>query len=307
MNSVVLVHGLNGHPKDTWTSKTGDVFWPVDVLPEFLGNSSLRILTYGYNANVTSFTDGASKDRIHHHAETLASELYANRSLRASLERPIIFVCHSLGGLVVKRCMIACRNYENDKLRHLRSIYISTFGILFLGTPHTGSDVAKWGLLLQKICSAVFPKKFMDSSPQLIEALKSNNEVLQNINRLFNESFSRFHVYFFHETKPLDLKGTREFIVDESSAAPDIEGAERMGIEADHSSMVKFEDDSSPGFEAVAEAIIRYSREAPPVVAGWWKEERAHVQLHTRSRVDELTRCQCYIQPSRCVISPLLT
>ncbi|KAI7975887.1 hypothetical protein EIK77_005637 [Talaromyces pinophilus] len=185
-----------------------------------------------------------------------------------------------------------CRSQENDKLRHLRSIYISTFGILFLGTPHTGSDVAKWGVLLQKICSAVLPKKFMDTSPQLIETLKSNNEVLQNINRLFNDFFSRFHVYFFHETKPLDMKGTREFIVDESSAAPDVQGAERMGIEADHSSMVKFEDDSSPGFEAVAEAIIRYAREAPPVITGRWKEERAHVHLQVHSMADELTRCK---------------
>lgn len=269
-------------------------------MPEFLEDSSLRILTYGYNANVTAFTDGASKDRIHHHAETLASELHANRSLRRCLERPIIFVCHSLGGLVVKRCLILCRSQESNNTRHLRSIYISTFGILFLGTPHTGSDVAKWGLLLQKICSAVFPKKFLDTSPQLIETLKSNNEVLQNINRLFNDFFSRFHVYFFHETKPLDMKGTREFIVDESSAAPDVQGAERMGIEADHSSMVKFEDDSSPGFEAVAEAIIRYSREAPPVITGRWKEERAHVHLQVHSMADELTRCKQSLQHLFC-------
>lgn len=82
--------------------------------------------------------------------------------------------------------------------------------------------------------------------------------------------------------------------MDESSAAPDIEGVERMGIEADHSSMVKFEDDSSPGFEAVAEAIIRYSREAPSVITGRWKEERAHVQLQVHSKVDELTRCKYY-------------
>ncbi|KAH8692638.1 hypothetical protein BGW36DRAFT_302398 [Talaromyces proteolyticus] len=285
---VVLVHGLNGHPKQTWTSKSGDAFWPADILPEFLTDLRVRILTYGYNANVTSFTDGTSRDRIHHHAETLASELHANRSLRNCLQRPIIFVCHSLGGLVVKRCVIMCRSAENDRIRHLRSIYVSTFGILFLGTPHTGSDVAKWGLLLQKICSAVFPKRFLDTSPQLVEALKSNNETLQNINRLFNDAFSRFHIYFFHETKPLDMKGTREFIVDEASAAPDIEGAERMGIEADHSSMVKFEDDSSPGFEAVAEAIVRYSREAPEVIANRWDEEKALIQLQNRSKAKEI-------------------
>jgi hypothetical protein len=40
-----------------------------------------RILTYGYNANVTAFTDGASRDTIVSHAETLASSLAANRSV----------------------------------------------------------------------------------------------------------------------------------------------------------------------------------------------------------------------------------
>jgi hypothetical protein len=184
-----------------------------------------------------------------------------------------------------------CRSVENDKIRHLRSIYISTFGILFLGTPHNGSEAAKWGLLLQKICSVMLPRKVLDTSPQLVEALKTRNETLQNINRLFNDSFSRFHIYFFHETKPVDLKGYREFIVEESSAAPDIEGAERMGIEADHSSMVKFEDDSSPGFEAVAEALVRYSRDAPARIAGRWAEEKEHVNLQNRAKAHEIFGC----------------
>lgn len=78
---IVLVHGLNGHPRDSWTSKSG-CFWPVDLLPGVLAPLRPRILTYGYNANVAAFTDGASRDSIVSHAETLVSNLAANRNVR---------------------------------------------------------------------------------------------------------------------------------------------------------------------------------------------------------------------------------
>jgi len=204
------------------------------------------------------------------------------------LDRPIIFVCHSLGGLIVKRAIITSRSVENEKTEHYRAVYVSTYGILFLGTPHLGSEVAKWGLLLQKICNAVLPKKFLDTTPQLIEALKTNNQQLQNINRLFTDVISRFHIYFFHETRAMEIKGRRELIVDEPSAAPDVEGAERSGIEADHSSMCKFDDVDSPGFETVAEALKRYSNNAPSLIAKRWLEEKTERQAHYRAKASEI-------------------
>lgn len=87
---IVFVHGLNGHPHDSWTSKPsktekGGCFWPVDLLPEILAPLRPRILTYGYNASVAAFTDGASRDSIVSHAETLASNLAANRNVRGLL------------------------------------------------------------------------------------------------------------------------------------------------------------------------------------------------------------------------------
>lgn len=106
-----------------------------------------------------------------------------------------------------------------------------------------------------------------------IKALRTNNETLQNINSLFADIMGRFHLYFFHETRSTDVKGTRELIVDESSAAPYFEGVERMGIEADHSHMCKFADEDAPGFEAVAEALLRYSRDAPLTIFDRWVEE----------------------------------
>lgn len=294
-SSIVLVHGLNGDPYNTWStereswhSKKPEVFWPADLLPQALEDQSARILTYGYDANVTAFTDGVSKDKIHNHAEHLAARLSANRSLKKATERPIVFVCHSLGGLVVKRTLIYCQSLSHQHTERLRSIYVSTYGILFLGTPHNGSDVAKWGTLLQSICSAVLPKKFLDTSPQLVEALKTNNETLQNINRLFLEIQGRFHIYLFHESKPTDFKGTYHFIVDEDSAAPLIEGAERMGIEADHRHMTKFEDENSPGYDTVAEAIQRYAEESTATIRERWVVERRARESQRKAAAMEL-------------------
>ena len=84
---IVFVHGLNGHPYNTWASHkpSPDVFWPTDLLPSALQDQRCRILTYGYDAQVTAFSDGASKDKIHNHAEHLASRLVANRSVSAAI------------------------------------------------------------------------------------------------------------------------------------------------------------------------------------------------------------------------------
>lgn len=78
---VVFVHGLNGHPYNTWATHKPEVFWPADLLPAAVQDQHCRILTYGYDANVTAFIDGASKDHIHNHAEHLAARLVANRSV----------------------------------------------------------------------------------------------------------------------------------------------------------------------------------------------------------------------------------
>ncbi|KAL8751221.1 MAG: hypothetical protein Q9184_006133 [Pyrenodesmia sp. 2 TL-2023] len=254
---VVFVHGLNGDPHNTWTSETSNIFWPAQILPPILEDENARVLVYGYDADVTSFTGGTSKDKIHNHAEQLVQVLQGNRRIRKATERPIIWVTHSLGGLVVKRALIHSNDIKGAKTEHLRSIYVSTYGILFLGTPHHGSDVAQWGNRLEWICSVMLPKKVIDTQPQLVDALKTNNETLQNIDRQFVNIMGRFHIFFFHEGKPTNLKGTLRFIVDETSASPSYQDVERGVIQADHSHMCKFENDNAPGFDLVAEAILR--------------------------------------------------
>lgn len=68
---VVAIHGLNGHPLDTWTYKKpeGQVFWLQDLLPKALPGA--RIFTYGYDSrtffspstgNIGSYAKGLLDD-----------------------------------------------------------------------------------------------------------------------------------------------------------------------------------------------------------------------------------------------------
>jgi hypothetical protein len=108
----VFVHGLNGDPKTTWTHGNG-VFWPEKLLPDAVKRAQARILTYGYNANVYAFSKGtsASSDYLHQHAQTMVQSLVTDRYNADAEERPIIFVAHSLGGVLVKRvCTVPSAN-----------------------------------------------------------------------------------------------------------------------------------------------------------------------------------------------------
>lgn len=82
--SVVFVHGLNGHPYSTWATKDTDFFWPAELLPLKPRNQPIRVLMFGYNATVGAFMDGTSRDKLHHHAEQLATELHADRNVSHS-------------------------------------------------------------------------------------------------------------------------------------------------------------------------------------------------------------------------------
>lgn len=98
-SSIVAVHGLNptnkaSHAELTWTA--GGKLWLRDFLPKRLPKA--RVLLFGYNSNVAFETSTAG---VLEQAENLLNLLDLHR--KADENRPIIFVAHSLGGIVVKR------------------------------------------------------------------------------------------------------------------------------------------------------------------------------------------------------------
>lgn len=113
MLDVVAIHGLNGHYQKTWTETTSPrmVNWLQDLLPEQLPNA--RIMSYSYNSAVAF---SKANIGIKTFAEQLLEDLMAWRLTLCEQERPVIFICHSLGGIVFKQvCTIivlraACHN-----------------------------------------------------------------------------------------------------------------------------------------------------------------------------------------------------
>lgn len=157
---VVFVHGLQGRPWKTWRyqgkkvverklvaeppkkglaflrrsrskwdkiEKDITIFWPRDLLPDDVAD--IRIFTYGYDSDVSHYIAGpANKSNISQHGLTLLNCILTSRL--ACPERPIIFVAHSLGGLLVKQALIESSKQALDGRDH--SIHRACRGVIFL-------------------------------------------------------------------------------------------------------------------------------------------------------------------------------
>ncbi len=92
--SFCFVHGLQGHPTKTWTAL--DVCWPRDLLPKEI--PSARVLTFDYSARLGDDTPLVFRDL----GKRLLESLAINRQHEKAATRRLIFVAHSLGGMLVK-------------------------------------------------------------------------------------------------------------------------------------------------------------------------------------------------------------
>ncbi|KAL4873910.1 hypothetical protein BDV12DRAFT_47 [Aspergillus spectabilis] len=100
----------------------------------------------------------------------------------------------------------------------------------------------------------------------LVNALEKESEVLQNITDQFAPLMPNFRIFFFWEQEKTDLKYKRDYVVEETSAAPILDNTERCGIGADHQGMCKFHSPADQGFRTAMAALRRYTRDAPSVI-----------------------------------------
>ncbi|KAF8533057.1 hypothetical protein BDD12DRAFT_763168, partial [Trichophaea hybrida] len=92
---VVAVTGLAGHAFGSWTSDETQQMWLKDFLPQDIPN--IRVMVYGYDSNLT----GVSTDntRLMDYRRNFIQQLQNSRS--SAENRPIIFIGHSLGGILI--------------------------------------------------------------------------------------------------------------------------------------------------------------------------------------------------------------
>lgn len=98
VTSIIAVHGLGGDWEHTWTDDTSGKMWLRDFLPEQL--SSARVWSFGYDS---AYALSTSETDIDDAARSLIDRLDGERQDKSAKRRPIIFIAHSLGEIVVKR------------------------------------------------------------------------------------------------------------------------------------------------------------------------------------------------------------
>lgn len=228
---IVALHGLNGHWEKTWqsdkqNSKGGGPMWLRDFLPQQIPHA--RIMSFGYDS-VLLFSKSTSD--VGTFAEQLLESLLSRR-MNVPGTRPIIFICHSLGGIVVKKAII--KAHERDRYHDLLQ---SIHGVMFFGTPHRGSSLANWSTVLGNIASvASFGSK---TNWKLSQNLQTESGQLHEISKSFVDRAKALQIISFYETDKMDFLNQR--VVDEDSAVLGFPDEVSIGITGNHRTMCRFE------------------------------------------------------------------
>lgn len=112
--------------------------------------------------------------------------------------RPLFFICHSIGGLVVKLALT-----QASRTSKYRSILEDCYGVTFFATPHRGSSylsISDFGKSIQQLLHLSEPL-----TPKLRGELKLDHPPLLRIDDDFKQLSSEFRVWSFHETEDSGL------------------------------------------------------------------------------------------------------
>ncbi|RYP17801.1 hypothetical protein DL767_009943 [Monosporascus sp. MG133] len=170
---IVAVHGLGSNVDWTWVWKdrTKHVHWlrDPDMLPAALPNA--RIMVYSYESR---WHTEAPKTRLELCGEELMEDLHNFRT--KTRDRPVVFIGHSLGGLVVLHCL-----FSADRTEKLKYLPVRTVGFVALGTSFRGT---KMQTLVEKAAWLMGPAGSHDG---IITDLKQDNKHLADKVHAFSE------------------------------------------------------------------------------------------------------------------------
>jgi pimeloyl-ACP methyl ester carboxylesterase len=141
---VLFIHGLGGDSFATWRhGKDDSTSWPHWLGKEF---PDVGVWSLGYPASPSKWlrVRGWFSRRLREKGYTMS---LPDRSIqvldlmvqRGFGKRPILFVCHSLGGLLAKQILrIASEADDPNK----KAVFERARAVLFLATPHAGAGLA---------------------------------------------------------------------------------------------------------------------------------------------------------------------
>ena len=170
----VFVHGVHGSPTDTWKAPNG-VYWPNLLVgdPAF---ADADVYVTGYN---TPYSGGSAT--VSDVAESMFQFMETDQVFRA--HREVVFVCHSLGGIVVEQMLLQHHSF-GSKVPF----------IVFYSTPHGGSGLAN------------FFSVFIDDPLLKAMEMGGGNNYLISLERNWAGSEFRIKRYCTFEEKKMTLE-----------------------------------------------------------------------------------------------------
>ncbi|CZR66049.1 uncharacterized protein PAC_15950 [Phialocephala subalpina] len=275
------------HADNTWTDKKSGKNWLRDFLPSEIPYA--RILAFQYNANVVF---GASSAGVEEQAINILHLLQLERKFISA--RPIIFIAHSLGGIIVKQALVTA--YRGDGTYVM--ISNSTYGIAFFGVPHHGTKYATWGRIAARIVgvSGQINESFLNS----IELGSAYNDILSI---RFEPLLNRYRFITICETLPEEVNGINlGIIVDKTSAVLELDDSQegKLFLNRTHKTICKFASNLEPEWKQVlcmlcygAESAIKSSNHSPMILKrkemfkdlSWRLEETSEQSLSSKQAI----------------------
>lgn len=239
--TVLFVHGFGGDPYDTWRRQTSNVAWGDDPTfwPRWLADDceGLAVYLIGYHTPISRWSGGA--ENIVDVAENILGRILTEPALA---DGSLIFIGHSLGGLVIKQLLRTAANEAHSRAGAADFIE-RVEEVVFLGTPHIES---------------ISPTRLLDRVRTLLEpsmaSLVRNASFLRNLNFWYRNWTSDRHIshLVFAETQPTHVLGG---MLQPDSSDTGLPGARSYSIGVDHINISKPVDQSSLIYRMVRDSI----------------------------------------------------
>ncbi|KAI9685844.1 MAG: hypothetical protein M1822_004122 [Bathelium mastoideum] len=177
---VIAVTGLGGHAFGSWACSPRHM-WLRDFLAKDLPN--LRILIYGYNSRLKN---AAARSIIGDHVRMFKQRLLTLPESAHTQHRPIIFIGHSLGCLLIKKVLTEITS--STTASHIADVPFT----VFLAAPHRGLDT----LSLQTVLG------LDDLSKDIVDELGESSPTLSDLNESFARIAHQLSILSCYELQP---------------------------------------------------------------------------------------------------------
>jgi hypothetical protein len=93
-----------------------------------------------------------------------------------------------------------CHATAFNTLPHYRAIKVSTFAVLYFGTPHSGANGVELAQWLTRLCSV-----FMYTNTKLLKDLSQDSDELEGIQQLYLQASGDIKTIYFYEAYKTSL------------------------------------------------------------------------------------------------------